>query len=435
MNRPLEAAAPAPAKATATANSDSLLLVVNFSGGGSRAAAFAYGILDKLQQTRVEWEGRAVSLRDEIDILSGVSGGSITAAYFAASAEPDFNAFKTRFLARDFESELIAQALEPATAIRLGSPWYGRGNLLADRLDADLFHGVTFGQLRALRPGLSLYITATDLSLGTAFTFTRRQFALMCSDLDSVPLAVAVAASSAVPILFSPITLKNFAGACAMPPAPLVPPATGGVSARRLQRFAEEQNTYRDAGSRPYIHLIDGALSDNLGIKRLLDDIALSGGLGRSLADGGAQRVRKVVFINVNAGHARSYAVDQLARVPSLLEVAKGVQLGLLTRYTEETNESFAMEAARWRAEIRAAAAAERGPFSADADLYYIEVALRDHPDADTRAMLLNIPTAYTLEKGQLDALVDAGHRVLEVNPEFMRLLGDIAAGNAGRRQ
>ena len=80
MNRPLEAAAPASAKATATANSDSLLLVVNFSGGGSRAAAFAYGILDKLQQTRVEWQGRAVSLRDEIDILSGVSGGSITAA-------------------------------------------------------------------------------------------------------------------------------------------------------------------------------------------------------------------------------------------------------------------------------------------------------------------------------------------------------------------
>src|SRR5258706_13012755 len=60
-------------------NSDSLLVVMALSGGGYRAAAFGYAALEALSQTRVRWESEDKRLIDELDVLVGVSGGSLTA--------------------------------------------------------------------------------------------------------------------------------------------------------------------------------------------------------------------------------------------------------------------------------------------------------------------------------------------------------------------
>ena len=48
------------------------------------------------------------------------------------------------------------------------------------------------------------------MTLGARFEFTQDQFDLLCSDLSTVPVARAVAASSAFPILLSPLTLHNY---------------------------------------------------------------------------------------------------------------------------------------------------------------------------------------------------------------------------------
>src|SRR6266496_5952118 len=60
---------------------DDLLLALSFSGGGTRAAAFSFGVLTELDRSR-SGAGEAKSLLDRVDFVSGVSGGSITAAYF-----------------------------------------------------------------------------------------------------------------------------------------------------------------------------------------------------------------------------------------------------------------------------------------------------------------------------------------------------------------
>jgi NTE family protein len=360
-------------------------------------------------------------------VISGVSGGSITAAFFAAFGDKSFNDFKSNFLSRDFEGDLIAGAVDPATAMHLTSPWYGRGNLLADQFDKQLFHGITYGQLSAIRPRLTLNITATDLSLGSGFEFKESQFRLICSDLDSVPLAVAVAASNSVPILFSPITLKNYANICPYEPS-LVPLATSQVDlSRRQRRFVEEQKTYRNVQERPYIHLVDGGLSDNLGVRRIIDGIGFSGGLARSLELSGARGIRKVVFLNVDAGRHNSFAIDSADRIPSTIEVADGIRFGLLSHYSDETNDRFAEDIEKWRSEIRVASSDGRGLYARDADLYYVEIGLRDFPDQATRAKLLAIPTTYALSHDQVEELINAGHQILELNPEFNRLIADVA--------
>jgi NTE family protein len=58
------------------------LLILAFSGGGTRAAAFAYGVLEELAATPVVLGGRPRRLLDEVDLISAVSGGSFTAAYY-----------------------------------------------------------------------------------------------------------------------------------------------------------------------------------------------------------------------------------------------------------------------------------------------------------------------------------------------------------------
>ncbi|MBK7949084.1 MAG: patatin-like phospholipase family protein [Deltaproteobacteria bacterium] len=85
------------------ARSNELLVIVAFSGGGTRAASFAYGVLEGLERTRISIDGRTVSLFDEIDHVTGVSGGSFTAAYLGLHGRGIFADFEERFLRRDVQ--------------------------------------------------------------------------------------------------------------------------------------------------------------------------------------------------------------------------------------------------------------------------------------------------------------------------------------------
>src|SRR5262249_14139209 len=63
-----------------TGKSSENLVILAFSGGGTRAAAFSYGVLEALRRMEVVGpKGVKVRLLDEVDIITGVSGGSFTA--------------------------------------------------------------------------------------------------------------------------------------------------------------------------------------------------------------------------------------------------------------------------------------------------------------------------------------------------------------------
>lgn len=128
------------------ARDPSLLVAVTLSGGGARAAAFGFGVLTAMQQARYQWKGRDTNLLNATDVVSGVSGGSIMAAYFAAYGIEGLPRFEEAFLRQNFQNSLIRQALHPSNLIDLSSPWIGRSHLLARRLD-DLFKGMTFGDV------------------------------------------------------------------------------------------------------------------------------------------------------------------------------------------------------------------------------------------------------------------------------------------------
>lgn len=400
-------------------DSESIAMLVTLSGGGARAAAFGYGVLDALRQTRVNWKGQNFSLLDELDVISGVSGGSIIAAYYAAFGEKTFPGFDHDFLRKNFQDSLISTVLSVNSLQNLSSPWYGRGHLLAQRLD-DLYQGKTFGDLTN-RPGQPrLLISATDLSLGSSFEFTYNQFALICSDLNSVPLSFAVAASSAVPIALSPLSLKNYNEACVVPAKEI---STQGQDDYRVRLLRDSQRSYLNAKERPYIHLVDGGLADNLGLRSLMDRTLADGGLRKSARRTSTKPIEKLVIIAVNAERDTTDRIDASNQVPTTSQVIDALLFGAGARATQETLGLLSDTAKSWRNELNRVAKDGNDAFAPDAQIHVINVNLRDAPDPLGRSVLMQVPTAFSIPRDDVTRLIEAGGQILRESPQFNALL------------
>src|SRR5882672_7169579 len=85
---------------------DDYFVGLSFSGGGTRAAAFSFGVLQEMERAKVSARGRRVELLDRISFVSGVSGGSVTAAYFGLKKRAGYGDFRERFLIKDAEEAL-----------------------------------------------------------------------------------------------------------------------------------------------------------------------------------------------------------------------------------------------------------------------------------------------------------------------------------------
>jgi NTE family protein len=400
-------------------NSNSLLVVVTFSGGGMRAAALAYAVLEELSAIEILWEGRSRRLLDEVDAISAVSGGSATAAFYALHGDRMFSEFEPRFLARDLQGDLNARLLNPLNWPRLLADDFGRSDMVAALLDESLFDGATFGDV--LRRGRRPFVTinATDMATGHRFEFIQDQFDLLCADLSPLPLARAVAASAAVPVLLSPVTLPNHADRCELPDSGWV-----GTALRerrlssRLYYQASKLTAYRDAAAHPFVHLVDGGLSDNLGLRSTLDAVVLQQGawnLSRSI---GITDVRKVVFIVVNAANAADKSFARRGAVPGLLTVLGVAKDIPLDRYSFETKELLRASFDSWAADIRR----HRTGGDDDLEFFLVDVDFEAHPDPAERDYLMHIPTRWRLEPGALPRIRAAARLLLSESPEFERL-------------
>lgn len=428
VNEPLSAAELQSRTAPRPRHDPSLLVAVTLSGGGARAAAFGFGVLTQMQKTALEWNGKHTNLLAETDMVSGVSGGSIVAAYLAVFGSEGLARFEQDFLRQDFQDNLISLALKPANLVALTSPWFGRTHLLAQRLD-HLYQGATYGDLshRPNRP--QLVITATDMSLGTGFEFSRSQFDLICSRFGNVPIAFAVAASSAVPLLLSPVTLHNYSATCPRVASGARMAASGDGDYRARMMRAQERS-YLDGAARPYIHLVDGGLSDNLGVRRALDQILGAGGLRDSMREYGYARgsIRKLVLISVNSERDPSDNIDTSDRLPANAQVIDTLLFGTGARATKETQEFLADITRQWQAELSAPGEAGFDAFAPNAEVHVIQVNLRDTPSELGRRTLLQVPTAFSITPGEVTQLIDAGSATLRESPEFQQLLRSLAA-------
>jgi len=418
------------------------LVILAFSGGGTRAAAFSYGVLEELKRTQlVTRTGKQVRLLDEVDIVTGVSGGSFTALSYGLYGDKLFDTYERQFLKRDVQGELLSRFLNPENWSALWSKGWGRSEMAAQMYDEILFKGATFGDLNR-GDGPLIMATATDISTGSRFTFVQSEFDLICSDLNAVPLSRAAAASSAVPLVLSPVTFNNYGGTCnyqwpswakvLMDPTKQVRPA-----GRSLQRLKELENV-QDGANRPYLHLVDGGLADNLGMRGVLEAMEELEAARSLRKKSRLDDVRRMVVLVVNSLSVPRTNWDQSERPPNDLVIllkATGVPID---RNSYESVELLKDIVARWKLlrqvrESKEFAVGASGRFKEildvpDIEIYPIDVSFQALDDPAEFAYLNDLPTSFVLSDEAVDRLRAAAGKIIRSSPEFQRLLKDTGA-------
>ena len=414
------------------------LFVLSFSGGGTRAAALAYGVLEELRRTELEVDGQQRRLIDEVDLMTGVSGGSFTALAYALHGEQLFSEYEERFLKRNVQGALVRGTFNPLNWWKLMSGNYGRSELAAEYYDEILFENATFADLLE-KPGPVAVATGTDISTGSRLAFFQNDFDLLCSDLNQVHLSRAAATSSAVPVVLSATTFNNYGGTCGYEYPAWVedvadPETRARPSARAFQRY-QEMRSFQDSENRPYIHLVDGGVSDNIGVRGVmetLEELAASADFQGQVGFGVVQRV---VVIIVNSHSSPKTDWDRKQSPPGLaaqLLQSSGVPI---ERYSFETVEAMKdrVEISKWRRELRVARARLAGATQEEAEasvpnvsLEVVDVSFDSIRDPDERTVFMNLPTSFVLPDEDVDRLREIGGRLLRQSPEYRAVVQEL---------
>ena len=397
-----------------------VLLMLAFSGGGTRAAALSYGVLQELRDTPISFGGRRERLLDEVDGITSVSGGSFTAAYYGLHGDRIFQDFESRFLRRNVQVGLIRGLLNPFNWIRFAATSFDRTELAIQLYDDEIFDHATFGDLLAAR-GPMVLMNATDLAAGHFFTFFQPQFDLLCSDLSSFPVARAVAASSAVPVLFSPTVLRNYAGSCGFEPPPWLHEALRErkTNPRRF-RTAEFFTSYLDAERRPYVHLLDGGIADNIGLRVPIENVTLVGGPMVHMKALGAAHYDHIAVIVVNAEVRPAPHFGLAAEHPGLAAVLGAVTDTQIYGYNFETIELMRERLVEWTRQLPPADDGRPVRVS------MITLGFEDIEDRKERAAFHEVPTSFVLPDDTVDRLIAVARRLLRESPEFQALVRDL---------
>ena len=329
------------------------------SGGGLRASAFAYGVLaglndicvsaketefahrEKDDQGELKNCAKGTPLLDQVNIISAVSGGAVTAAYFKTHREEFFEEFPKLLKKSNLQWRLLKAEKSPSWKRILRSPvflltsiWDTIGSVIGLPLSLlnlnieltpiavmalsdglleseqlttvykDVFYQnlrledlsekngfpvgalVRTGEARSSPTSPTLLINATDITNGTVFTFDERTFECMGarSERGNVELALAVAASSSLPGVFSPVRIDSVL-----------------KSADPLSIPADCPPTLADRSRKPV--LVDGGVTDNLGAIGLLRTVMRKKEelVGNGLSHDARKEKHLLLFVNSEA--------------------------------------------------------------------------------------------------------------------------------------
>lgn len=310
-------------------HSGELMLAVAFSGGGTRAAALSYGVMQELRDTQVQMNGKEQSLLDAITVISSVSGG---------------------------------------------------------QFHVGLLRPVRRSHLRRLRGAISTQ---------------RRRSRTGARLLESRALVQ------------QPRTHSRHTRL-----------ARGREEARQRQRLLDhgraDDLSYQNKVRHKYAQLVDGGITDNLGLRALLGAVDLAGGAEKFIQGQGIAPPRRTAIISVNAAADAVGGIGESRREPTFEQTMNAVTNVQLHRYNVATLEQTQQSLDQWTRDL---STPER-PVSS----YFIRLSFEDVPDVQMRRFLNEIPTSFVLDKEQVARLIATGRELLRNNPDYQRLLTSLHA-------
>jgi len=425
-NQPLPQAAAAELSrldSTEYEGQDDVLVALSFSGGGTRAAAFSFGVLQELEHTRLGSRGK--TLLDQVGFVSGVSGGSITAAYFGLKKRAALDDFRQRFLLRNAEEGL-------RTSVSLGNIGRALGGGVNDSqfsrwLDQNLFDGATFASFGA-RPRPWVWINASDIYNRTPFVFGALTFAALCSDIRPYKIADAVAASAAVPLAFAPTVLETYPGCEPHLPDWLERARRDPDAQPLLRSFAQATARYHD-GSMKYVKLLDGGLVDNFGLAGISIGMLGAQHPYEPMSERQAARVRRMMFVVVDAGRGLSGNWTNSLEGPNGIELVSAAADTAIDASVRSSFSAFSAlisdwsgKVRRWRCTLSASERARLGVPSywrCDDLKVYVDRVSFDRMGPDRAAALDAIATRLALPADQVDLLIESGGEALRRSASY----------------
>lgn len=415
-NAPLSTDAPA----------DDLYIGLAFSGGGMRATAFAYGMLQELQ---AQSTGTPNGLLDNVRLVSGVSGGSVMAAQLGLKGPPGLQGFRETFLTTNAEAYMTTSGFNPLTIAKGIAGGVNGRDTFGRTLDETLFHGATFADLRQSR--IKTWINATDMANNTPFLFSPETFDALCSDLSKVKLSEAVAASAAFPLVFTPIVLEAHPKQCAyrepdwLTAARYNPEATAAMRAH-----ARALESYTNPEEVKFVKLLDGGITDNFGTTGLAVERARAQVPYAPLTAEEAVQLKRMLFLVANAGVDKDYGWTQKVEGPGGVNLAMSIATSAMSAASRSGYDSMRGELRLWESELiewRCALPLARvrnlrgtieGWDCKDVKLFVGEASFASLP-SNLRNELDAVPTRLKLPEAQVDMVIEAGRQATRLTPEF----------------
>jgi NTE family protein len=446
-------------------NDPRTLILLAFSGGGTRAAAMAYGVLEQLRATCITLPGRPRSrLLDEVDIISSNSGGSYAAAYYGLFRERSFDAvppdpaidcevdeaanpgvdptappFTDALLNQRIESRFLHALLNPYNLARIASPYYNRTDLTAEILSETVFASDgtlhAFGEMVALGKPFVI-LNSQDDARGNRFQFTQEYFDFICSDIATFPVGRAVMASSAVHGAFPAVRLVNYPKDDCIEPAW----ATNALSLDQHPRALEANpkryqdarivRIYRDkecwteppgaceekAAEPHFLRLNDGGTVDNLGIRALVDGLQSNVHDPNLLGRIQVGEVERVLLISVNAAGEPENDMERRKADVGVFELISSAVNAAIDTTTGDSQDM-----------VKTLLQRRRQDFGAPPWYDPVLISFEYLPDRVQARCLKNVPTRLQLSPGEVNAVRQAGADLLTQSSAFQAFLAEFA--------
>lgn len=389
-------------------------IVLSFSGGGLRAAAFAHGLLTALESVKTP----GGDLLDDVALISSVSGSSLTAAYYGVYGREGLARFRREVLLSDFESGLRLSLFSPSNLMRLFDGGLNAREDFGDKLDRTVFRGATFADIfRRQRPEIRIH--ATDLYHRLPFPFIAPLFWVLCSDLSRYKVAEAVAASMAVPVIFAPVVVRTFPDSCQPLPAEIASFRPRPDASRVLNTIAKALTAYRDPHRVRFIKLADGALTDNFAVSTLVHSRLVYGTPYAPMTERDAVKIRRLLVIVADASQGPRGDWTHQEAGPSGIDLALAGTDAAVESAAQLAADAYGHMIQDWQQSViafrcgltRADVARLGGPAEWDCadvrfSLAYLAV---DELESPMRERIEAIPTRLTLKADQVDAAIEGG--------------------------
>jgi NTE family protein len=226
--------------------------------------------------------------------------------------------------------------------------------------------------------------------------------------------------------------LRNYAGTCGFEvPEELKKIWDQRPTTSRTFYYVNNLAPYLDSEKKTYIHLVDGGVADNLGLRAVLDRVLSHGDIWNTVKNSPIRSVHKVVFLVVNAETEVSHHWDKMESPPALAAMLDSYSSVSIARYNFETLMLLRESFDQWKKDIRMNRCSP-GPVitepgsCGDIEFQMVEVKFDALPDEAERTYFKRLPTSFVLKPEEVDKLRDAAHRILVQSHDFQQLLKDL---------